>query len=100
MVVESPKSTRRNGFRPVRAKYVCLHPTVLKLFTGESSQVIVTSYLFPDAKFSLERLKSVSSAVGKGRLVVDVRYGSLRSVCTVITPKQAVGGRESRGSWP
>ena len=34
----------------------------------------MTSYLFPDAAFSLERLKAVSSAVGKDRLVVDVRY--------------------------
>ncbi|KAG6817406.1 hypothetical protein H0H87_009050 [Tephrocybe sp. NHM501043] len=37
-----------------------------------ASKVIVTSYLFPDAKFSLERLKKVSSAVGKDKLVVDV----------------------------
>ncbi|KAJ6613447.1 hypothetical protein B0H10DRAFT_2048522 [Mycena sp. CBHHK59/15] len=29
-------------------------------------------YLFPDAKFSLERLKALSSKVGKDRLVVDV----------------------------
>lgn len=36
-------------------------------------QVIITSYLFPNAKFSLERLKAVSAAVGKDRLVVDVR---------------------------
>ena len=39
-------------------------------------QIIVTSYLFPDAKFSLERLQKVSSVVGKDRLVVDVRYVS------------------------
>ncbi|TBU49601.1 Phosphoribosylformimino-5-aminoimidazole carboxamide ribotide isomerase [Dichomitus squalens] len=37
-----------------------------------ASKVIVTSYLFPDAKFSLKRLKGVSEAVGKDRLVVDV----------------------------
>ncbi|KAJ7368302.1 Phosphoribosylformimino-5-aminoimidazole carboxamide ribotide isomerase [Mycena albidolilacea] len=37
-----------------------------------ASKVIVTSYLFPDAKFSLERLKALSAAVGKDRLVVDV----------------------------
>ena len=36
-------------------------------------QVIVTSYLFPDGKFSLERLQAISSAAGKDRLVVDVR---------------------------
>ncbi|KDR83743.1 hypothetical protein GALMADRAFT_219574 [Galerina marginata CBS 339.88] len=37
-----------------------------------ASKVIVTSYLFPEGKFSLERLKAVSSAVGKDQLVVDV----------------------------
>ncbi|KAF8984949.1 Enzyme that catalyzes the fourth step in the histidine pathway [Entomortierella lignicola] len=37
-----------------------------------ASKVIVTSYLFPGAKFSLERLKGLCDAVGKDRLVVDV----------------------------
>ncbi|KAJ3563274.1 hypothetical protein NP233_g9039 [Leucocoprinus birnbaumii] len=37
-----------------------------------AGKIIVTSYLFPDAKFSLERLKAISDAVGKDRLVVDV----------------------------
>ncbi|KZP33027.1 Phosphoribosylformimino-5-aminoimidazole carboxamide ribotide isomerase [Athelia psychrophila] len=37
-----------------------------------ASKVIVTSYLFPNAAFSLERLKSLASIVGKDRLVVDV----------------------------
>ncbi|KAH9846970.1 Phosphoribosylformimino-5-aminoimidazole carboxamide ribotide isomerase [Lenzites betulinus] len=37
-----------------------------------ASKVIVTSYLFPDGRFSLERLQAVSAAVGKERLVVDV----------------------------
>ncbi|KAF7301673.1 1-(5-phosphoribosyl)-5-[(5-phosphoribosylamino)methylideneamino] imidazole-4-carboxamide isomerase [Mycena indigotica] len=37
-----------------------------------ASKVIVTSYLFPGAKFSLDRLKQLSSLIGKGRLVVDV----------------------------
>ncbi|KAJ3818700.1 hypothetical protein EV361DRAFT_790779 [Lentinula raphanica] len=37
-----------------------------------ASKVIVTSYLFPDFKFSLERLKQISRTVGKDRLVVDV----------------------------
>ena len=32
----------------------------------------MTSYLFPGAKFSLERLQAISDAVGKDRLVVDV----------------------------
>ncbi len=39
-----------------------------------ASKVIVTSYLFPGAKFSLERLKRISHAIGKDRLVVDVRF--------------------------
>ncbi|KAF8913896.1 Phosphoribosylformimino-5-aminoimidazole carboxamide ribotide isomerase [Gymnopilus junonius] len=37
-----------------------------------ASKVIVTSYLFPNAKFSLERLRAISAAIGKDRLVVDV----------------------------
>ncbi|KAI0693592.1 1--5-imidazole-4-carboxamide isomerase [Cytidiella melzeri] len=37
-----------------------------------ASKVIVTSYLFPDAEFSLQRLERISSIVGRGRLVVDV----------------------------
>jgi hypothetical protein len=35
-------------------------------------QVIITSHLFPSAKFSLSRLQELSSLVGKDRLVVDV----------------------------
>lgn len=38
-----------------------------------ATQVIVTSFLFPDAKFSLERLQKIAQLVGKDRLVVDVR---------------------------
>ncbi|TFK43533.1 Phosphoribosylformimino-5-aminoimidazole carboxamide ribotide isomerase [Crucibulum laeve] len=37
-----------------------------------ASKVIVTSSLFPNAKFSLEKLKTISSAVGKERLVIDL----------------------------
>ncbi|KAI9099474.1 hypothetical protein DFS34DRAFT_72657 [Phlyctochytrium arcticum] len=37
-----------------------------------AAKVIVTSYLFPDATFSLERLQDVSRAVGKDCLVVDL----------------------------
>lgn len=39
-----------------------------------AEKVIVTSYLFPNAKFSLERLQELSKRIGKDRLVVDVRY--------------------------
>ena len=38
-----------------------------------ASKVIVTSFLFPNAKFSLERLIQLEDIVGKDRLVVDVR---------------------------
>ncbi|KAH8552986.1 hypothetical protein BGW37DRAFT_487959 [Umbelopsis sp. PMI_123] len=37
-----------------------------------ADKVIVTSYLFPDAKFSLDRLKQLCETVGKDKLVVDV----------------------------
>ncbi|KAL9552806.1 Histidine biosynthesis bifunctional protein hisB [Mucor bainieri] len=37
-----------------------------------ASKVIVTSYLFPNAKFSLERLAELAKLVGKDKLVVDV----------------------------
>ncbi|KAH9077101.1 Phosphoribosylformimino-5-aminoimidazole carboxamide ribotide isomerase [Lactarius deliciosus] len=37
-----------------------------------ASKVIVTSFLFPGQKFSLERLQTISSLVGKERLVVDI----------------------------
>ncbi|EPX71533.1 1-(5-phosphoribosyl)-5-[(5-phosphoribosylamino) methylideneamino]imidazole-4-carboxamide isomerase [Schizosaccharomyces octosporus yFS286] len=37
-----------------------------------ASKVIVTSWLFPNGQFDLERLKTISDLVGKDRLVVDV----------------------------
>ncbi|KAJ3545387.1 hypothetical protein NMY22_g2464 [Coprinellus aureogranulatus] len=37
-----------------------------------ASKVIVTSYLFPGGAFSLQRLQSLSNAIGKDKLVVDV----------------------------
>lgn len=37
-----------------------------------ASKVIVTSYLFPDAKLSMERLQALSEKVGKEKLVVDL----------------------------
>ena len=40
------------------------------------AQVIVTSYLFPKAKFDLERLQRLAKKVGKERLVVDVRFAA------------------------
>ena len=37
-----------------------------------ASHVIVTSYVFVDGKFDLERLKEISQFVGKSRLVIDI----------------------------
>ncbi|WFD33333.1 1-(5-phosphoribosyl)-5[(5-phosphoribosylamino)methylideneamino]imidazole-4-carboxamidisomerase [Malassezia cuniculi] len=37
-----------------------------------AEKVIVTSYLFPSCRFSLERLLALERAVGKERLVVDI----------------------------
>ncbi|RUS19978.1 hypothetical protein BC937DRAFT_86619 [Endogone sp. FLAS-F59071] len=37
-----------------------------------AEKVIITSYLFPDARFSLARLEELSRRVGKERLIVDV----------------------------
>lgn len=37
-----------------------------------AEKVIVTSYLFPDCRFALDRLEALERAVGKERLVVDI----------------------------
>lgn len=37
-----------------------------------AEKVIVTSYLFPDCRFALDRLEALEQAVGKERLVVDI----------------------------
>jgi phosphoribosylformimino-5-aminoimidazole carboxamide ribotide isomerase len=37
-----------------------------------ASHVIVTSWLFPGAQFSIERLRELSSAIGRERIVVDL----------------------------
>ncbi|KAG8962916.1 Enzyme that catalyzes the fourth step in the histidine pathway [Tulasnella sp. 419] len=44
----------------------------VKWIEDGAEKVIVTSYLFPSAKFSLQRLQSLCNLVGKERLVVDV----------------------------
>ena len=56
----------------------------------------MTSYLFPDGKFSLERLKTLSEAVGKDNLVVDVRCESLKQ-CTGIQSAQWLCSCRRRG---
>ena len=43
------------------------------ILTFNYFQVIVTSYLFPSAKFSEERLQALSLAVPKDKLVIDIR---------------------------
>jgi len=51
-----------------------INPSNAKLWIERgASKVIVTSYLFPEGKFSMERLVELESLVGKDRLVVDVR---------------------------
>lgn len=55
---------------------LCLLPTYI-------TQVIVTSYLFPNGKFSLDRLKDISTLAGKERLVVDVRFVVIAALYTV-----------------
>ncbi|KAL5487655.1 HIS6 [Sanghuangporus weigelae] len=37
-----------------------------------ASKVIVTSFLFPSSRFSLDRLRSISQIIGKEKLVVDI----------------------------
>ena len=73
----SLKRMHKNGWTQVLPRYalglsVCCGST--EFASRIYGQIIVTSYLFPDGKFSLERLQKVSSVVGKDRLVVDVRY--------------------------
>jgi hypothetical protein len=57
----------------VRARSVWRQSELLWILNGVS-QVIVTSFLFPEMKFSLGRLRELTERVGKERLVVDVRY--------------------------
>jgi phosphoribosylformimino-5-aminoimidazole carboxamide ribotide isomerase len=47
-----------------------------KYIEAGATAVIVTSYIFPDGKFSIERLKTISYKAGKNKLVVDLScYG-------------------------
>ena len=39
-----------------------------------AQKVIVTSFLFPDGKFNLDRLSKLSLVVEKEKLVIDLRY--------------------------
>jgi phosphoribosylformimino-5-aminoimidazole carboxamide ribotide isomerase len=51
------------GIRPDNAR---------EFLDAGASHVIVTSWLFPDERLSLERLKDLSAQVGRERLVVDL----------------------------
>jgi phosphoribosylformimino-5-aminoimidazole carboxamide ribotide isomerase len=47
-----------------------------KYIEAGAAAVIVTSYIFPDGKFSIERLKTISGEAGRNKLVVDLScYG-------------------------
>ena len=39
---------------------------------ADAPQVIVTSWLFPESKFDIERLQRLSKRIGKDKLVVDI----------------------------
>ncbi|GAB1519762.1 hypothetical protein RhiTH_002831 [Rhizoctonia solani] len=67
------------NFTPFRAdRTLILSPPV--------QQIIVTSYLFPNARFSLPRLQSLCRLVGRERLVVDVSPGSGVPLFLIATP--------------
>ena len=40
----------------------------------------MTSYLFLDGKFALDRLRALRDAVGRDRLVVDLRFARPKQV--------------------
>ena len=50
----------------------------LKYIKAGATAVIITSYIFPNGKFSLERLKSISGEVGKNKLVIDLSCYSFK----------------------
>lgn len=62
-------------------------------------KVIVTSYLFPAQKFSLQRLQTISSLVGKERLVVDIRYVLFLRVALNIWRKRKDSCRRRGDKW-
>ena len=43
-----------------------------KYLKAGAAAVIITSYIFPNAKFSLEKLKAISEETGKENLVIDL----------------------------
>jgi len=52
-----------------------------KYLEAGAAAVIVTSYIFPNGKFSFENLKTISSKIGKEHLVVDLScYGMIVAI--------------------
>jgi len=52
-----------------------------KYLEAGAAAVIITSYIFPNGKFSLENLKTLSSKIGKEHLVVDLScYGMIVAI--------------------
>lgn len=70
------RKMQQNGWMPELARFACIQ-CFMALNFENVLQVIVTSFLFPGAKFSLDRLKAISAIVGKDKLVVDVRYSRI-----------------------
>jgi phosphoribosylformimino-5-aminoimidazole carboxamide ribotide isomerase len=64
------------------------------------AQVIVTSYLFPNGKFSLGRLRALSSDIGKENLVVDLRYTRMRISPVKLKTSAVADGGTGNGLWP
>jgi hypothetical protein len=75
-----------------------------------ASKVIVTSFLFPDAKFSEERLKGLAEMVGRERLVVDlscrrrergwvVAMNGWKTLTDTLVTKGELGGRGVQAGW-
>lgn len=67
--------------------------------TNKAIQVILTSYLFPDAQFSLERLKAIANLVGRERVVIDLRYVLGKPKSAKILTLPAAGDRVTAGLW-
>lgn len=59
------QARKRYAIRPIRTGGIAAHPT---------GQVIITSYLFPEGRFSQARLDAVLEALGgdKNKLVIDL----------------------------
>ncbi len=50
-----------------------------------ASHVIITSWLFPDLKFSLDRVKTISKMIGKDKLVIDLSCKKIQDEYFVAT---------------